>query len=103
MERFEIVMIAKKEIERKLKMLKPVLAQKYHIKQIGYFGSFAEGNPNENSDIDILVDFESPVGWEFFDIEDLLFEHLKHKIDLVSMKALKTQLKENILKQVIFV
>jgi len=96
-------MIAKKEIEQKLKNLKPILSQKYHVKQIGYFGSFATGNSNENSDIDILVDFEKPIGWEFFDMQDLLFEHLKHKIDLVSMNALKKQLKENILKEVIFV
>jgi len=96
-------MLVKQEIEQKLINLKPLLSQKYHIKQIGYFGSFATGNANENSDIDILVDFDSPIGWDFFDVEDLLAEHLKLKIDLVSMKAIKPQLKDNILKQVIFV
>jgi uncharacterized protein len=96
-------MLSKTEIEQKLKILKPILNQKYHVKRIGYFGSFANGNANETSDIDILVDFDSPIGWEFFDIQDLLFEHLKRKIDLVSIKALKKQLKDSILKQVIFI
>ena len=96
-------MIAKHEIEQKLKNLKPILKQKYHVIRIGYFGSYAIGNATETSDIDVLVDFDRPIGWEFFDIQDLLFEHLKRKIDLVSIKALKQQLKADILKQVIFV
>jgi len=96
-------MIIQQEIEQKLNELKPILSQKYHVKRIGYFGSFAVGNANEKSDIDILVDFDKPIGWDFFDLQDLLFEHLKRKIDLVSINALKNQLKENILKQVIFV
>lgn len=96
-------MISQQEIEQKLKTLKPILSQKYHVTKIGYFGSFADGNTNEASDIDILVDFDKPIGWEFFDLQDLLYEHFKRKIDLVSIKALKTQLKDNILKQAIFV
>jgi predicted nucleotidyltransferase len=87
----------------KLKELKPILLQRFHINRIGFFGSFANGDYNEKSDIDILVDFEKPIGWEFFDIQDLLKYHLKRKIDLVSIKALKKQIKENILNQVIFV
>lgn len=95
-------MTTKQEIEQKLINLKPILLQKYHVKQIGYFGSFATDNANENSDIDILVDFDKPIAWDFFDLQDFLHEHLKRKIDLVSMKALKKQLREKILNQVIF-
>jgi uncharacterized protein len=93
----------RQEIEQKLKALKPLLYQKYSIVRIGYFGSFAKGEAKENSDIDILIDYEKPLGWEFFDIQDLLHEHLNRKIDLVTFYALKKQLKEGILKQVIFV
>jgi len=96
-------MVTQHELEQKLKSLKPILNQKYHVIRIGYFGSYANGNANETSDIDILLDFDSPIGWDFFDIQDLLHEHLKRRIDLVSIKALKKQLKENILEQVIFV
>ena len=96
-------MITKKEIEKKLTSLKPVLLQKYHVERIGYFGSFAKGNATETSDIDILLEFNKPVGWEFFDIQDLLIDSLKRKIDLVSINAIKKQLKDSILQQTIFV
>lgn len=96
-------MTQQQEIEKKLKTIKPILTQKYHVKRIGFFGSFAEGNANEKSDLDILVDFDKPIGWDFFDLQDFLFEHFKRNIDLVSINAIKTQLKDKILKQVIFV
>ncbi len=77
------------EIELKLKKLMPELIEKFHIEKLGYFGSFADGSYTDNSDVDILVHFRKPIGWEFFDLQDLLETHLKRKIDLVSVKALK--------------
>ena len=49
------------------------------------------------------IEFEKPLGWEFFDLRDLLEKELDRKIDLVSTKALKDQLKDTILSEVIFV
>lgn len=54
---------------------------------------------SENSDIDILVEFGKPIGWDFFDLQEMLENELKLKVDLVSNKALKEQLKEIILQQ----
>jgi len=96
-------MLAKQELEQKLIYLKPILSQKYHITEIGYFGSFANGTANENSDIDIVIAYDKALGWEFFDIQDLLHEQLNMKVDLVTIKALKKQLKDKILLQTIFV
>jgi len=96
-------MITKYEIEQRLKELKSILSKKYNVKRIGYFGSFATDNATETSDLDILVDFNQPIGWEFFDLQDLLFKNFNRNIDLVSINALKSQLKDAILKQVIFV
>jgi len=59
-------MLSQSEIEHKLKILKPVLAQEFSVNKIGYFGSFAEQKQNENSDLDILVEFSKPIGWKFF-------------------------------------
>ena len=42
-------------IEKKLKELKPYLAEKYYVSKIGYFGSYSENRQNEKSDIDLLV------------------------------------------------
>ena len=91
------------EIENKLKELKPVLQRKYFVNKIGYFGSYSRNEQNENSDIDILVSFKKPLGWEFFDLQELLENELKIKVDLVSEKALKKQLRQVILKNVKYV
>lgn len=96
-------MITQLALESKLKELKPVLAQKYFVNKIGYFGSYSTGSQTENSDIDILVEFSRPLGWEFFDLNDLLEKKLEHKVDLVSIKALKPQLKDKILNEVKYV
>jgi len=93
-------MITKNDIIAKLKELKPILYQNYSVKEIGLFGSFSEGDFSEESDIDILVELEKPIGWKFFSLE-LYLEHIfKRKIDLVTKNALKDQIKDNILKQV---
>ncbi len=91
------------EIENKLKELKPVLLRKYFVDKIGYFGSYSRNEQNEDSDIDILVSFKKPLGWEFFDLQELLEKELKLKVDLVSEKALKKQLRRIILKKVKYV
>ena len=91
------------EIESKLRELKPVLHRKYFVEKIGYFGSYSRNEQHGNSDIDILVSFKKPLGWEFFDLQELLENELKIKVDLVSEKALKRQLRQIILKNVKYV
>lgn len=95
-------MLLQKDIENKLIALKPTLSTKFYVDKIGYFGSFARNEQTDNSDIDIIVSFNKPLGWAFFDLKDLLEEELNRKVDLVSVKALKEQLREIILKEVIF-
>jgi predicted nucleotidyltransferase len=96
-------MMNQSEIESKLRDLKPILSDRFSVKRIGYFGSYSRGEHNEKSDIDILVEFRKPLGWEFFDLQEYLEKELKIKVDLVSAFALKEQLKDSILKQVQYV
>jgi uncharacterized protein len=96
-------MMNQTDIENLLRNLKPILSDRYSVEKIGYFGSYSQNEQTEASDIDILVDFRKPIGWDFFDLQALLEEELKTKVDLVSIKALKDQLKEAILKQTRFV
>ena len=91
------------DIENKLKELKPILNKEYHVERIGYFGSYSRNEQNKNSDIDILVYFRKPIGWEFFDLQELLEKELGLKVDLVSEKALKEQLKQIILNSVKYI
>ena len=73
------------------------------VRSIVLFGSNTHDTTNKNSDIDILVSFKKPLGWDFFDLQDLLEDELNLKVDLVSEKALKKQLKHIILKSVKYV
>lgn len=91
------------DIENKLKELKPFLFQKYFVDKIGYFGSFSRNEQTKGSDIDILVSFAKPLGWEFFDLQEFLEKELDMEVDLVSDKALKEQLKQAILNSVKYV
>ncbi|MBI3788890.1 MAG: nucleotidyltransferase family protein [Ignavibacteriales bacterium] len=82
----------------------PFLRERYGVKSLGLFGSIARGEATEKSDIDILVEFESPVGFlDFIRLEIFLTQILQRKVDLISKKAIKPVLKESILKEVIYV
>ena len=96
-------MITKSEILSKLKELKPLLYKDFAVKEIGLFGSFSDDTYTNESDIDILVELERPIGWKFFTLELYLEEIFKRKIDLVSKKALKQQIKDSILEKVNYV
>lgn len=90
-------------IEQQLQALKPVLSERYKVKAIGIFGSYAKGEQSDASDIDILVDLQEPLGWDFFELKDFLEEQLEQPVDLVTRNALKKQLKDKILRQTVFV
>ena len=91
------------DIENKLTKLKPLLLQKYYVDKIGYFGSYSRNEQNQCSDIDILVSLKKPIGWEFFDLQEFLENQLKIKVDLVSEKAIKKQLRQIILDSVKYI
>ncbi|MCD6200316.1 MAG: nucleotidyltransferase family protein [Bacteroidales bacterium] len=97
------MMTTQSDILNKLKELKPILKKEYGVKELGIFGSFSDNTFSEESDIDILVELEKPIGWKFFSLELFLENIFGRKIDLVTKNAIKEQIKENILKQVKFV
>lgn len=96
-------LLTSEELESKLREMKPFLVKQFKVRNIGFFGSFATGKATEESDIDIIVDFSEPPGYEFFDLEDLLEGTFHRKIDLVSKNALHKYLKDRILNETIYV
>ena len=96
-------MLTKEYILSKLAELKPALYKDYAVKEIGLFGSFSDESFSEESDIDLLVEFEKPIGWKYFSLEIYLESIFGRKIDLVTRNALKRQIKNRILKQVNYV
>ena len=95
-------MKTKKDIEKLLTNNKPILKKRFHVEKIGIFGSYARGEQTEHSDIDILVTFSSPIGWEFVDLKEYLEEILGRSVDLVTIPALKPQMKDDILREVVY-
>lgn len=96
-------MISRADILKKLSDLKPILQRDYAVKEIGLFGSFSDDSYTDDSDIDLLVEFERPIGWKYFSLEIYLENIFGRKIDLVTKNALKEQIKDRILKQVKYV
>ncbi|MAY86077.1 nucleotidyltransferase family protein [Leeuwenhoekiella sp. A16] len=96
-------MLDQKEILEKLKSLKPYLFKEFGVSEIGVFGSVARNESTESSDIDILVNFERPLGWKFFSLQLYLEQIFQRKIDLVTKDGIKEQLKKDILTHVNYI
>ena len=92
------------EIKEILKKHERELREKYGIKEIGIFGSYLREEAREESDLDILVEFEKPIGFfKFLELEEYLSNLTGIKVDLVSKKALKPHIGKYILKEVVIV
>jgi predicted nucleotidyltransferase len=94
------------ELENNLKTLesqRQFLREIYAVKNIGVFGSVAKNRQKSGSDIDILVELSSPMGFfRFLELEVFLKKLLKKRVDLVTRKALKPAIKREVLKTVIY-
>lgn len=53
-------------------------------------------------EVQILVEFSKPIGWEFISLKEYLEGVLEREVDLVTAGALKPQMKEQILKEVVY-
>jgi len=92
------------EIRETLQEKKGELRERYNVKEIGIFGSCVRGDRRAGSDVDILVEFESPIGFfKFLELEEYLEGLLGTEVDLVSRKALKPRIGKRILEEVIMV
>ena len=80
------------QILKILEAQKKELVKKYPISEMGLFGSYARGDYNEHSDIDILVDFNKRIdAFDYIKIAHHLEDTFKQKIDLVSRKGIKAK------------
>lgn len=96
-------MLSAKEIESKLKQLKPELANQFSVSKIGYFGSYAAETQTADSDLDLIVEFSQPMGWNFFTLQKFLEQALGLRIDLVTNNSLKERIKDSILTKVRYI
>ncbi len=87
-----------------LKKHKDELREKYRVIEIGIFGSYVRNEQKEDSDVDILVEFEPDARislLDFVELENYLSDLLSVKVDLVEKSALKPRIGKHILNEVI--
>lgn len=77
------------EIQNTLLAHKKELFNNYPIKSLAIFGSYSRNSATEESDLDLLAEFESPIGVRFIDLADELEELTGLKVDLVSKNGIK--------------
>jgi uncharacterized protein len=78
--------------------------KKLGVRSLALFGSVARNEAREDSDVDILIDLEPPITFDrYMDVKLYLEEQLGSRVDLVTWKALKPQIKENVERDIIYV
>ncbi|MEK6726277.1 MAG: nucleotidyltransferase family protein [Deltaproteobacteria bacterium] len=93
------------EIKTVLNLHHRDIRERYKVKEIGIFGSFVRGEQKKRSDVDILVEFtkkDIPDLLKLIELERYLQKLLKKKVDLVRKGGIRPELKESILKEVVY-
>ncbi len=83
------MMLTGEQIIRLLREKYPYLAEKYGVKRIGIFGSYAKGGFGEASDVDLIVEFERPIGFKFIEMVEYLEHLLGRKVDVLTPAGLR--------------
>lgn len=76
----------------------------FGVARLSLFGSFARDEGSEDSDVDLLVEFNRPVGlFEFVRLRRRLAEIVSRPVELVTPAALKPQLRDRIVAEAVLV
>jgi len=97
---------SKKDILSFLSRNKTIFRDQFHITRIALFGSFARGEQNKESDLDLIVEFEENTQ-NLYDLKlqlkDFFRINLDLEVDICREKYIKPRIKESILKEAIYV
>jgi predicted nucleotidyltransferase len=94
----------KQQVLDMLRTTLPVLQKRYGVTRLALFGSTARDQNSHGSDIDILVAFDSPAtAKRYFGVQFYLEDQLGRPVDLVTVKALRPQLRPAIEQELVYV
>ena len=91
------------DIESTLKNHKLLLLEKYPIKSLAIFGSYARNEQTTQSDLDLVIEFNDKIGIRFIDLAEELENLIGFKIDLVSRNGIKEKYYQAIKNDLIYV
>ena len=77
-------MLTRDDVVKKLRDQRSYLATEYGVSKIGIFGSYAKGHATPNSDVDLVVEFEKPIGFRFIELAEYLELLLGQRVDLLT-------------------
>ncbi|MEN6518185.1 MAG: nucleotidyltransferase family protein [Methanospirillum sp.] len=92
------------ELKTALRALLPSLEREYGVSSIEIFGSYVRGEQDEESDLDLLVEFDPDSELSLFDFVGLqqeLSDHLGVRVDLVEKRSIKPRLRDRILHEAV--
>jgi uncharacterized protein len=98
-------MLTREDILFYLKENKAYLRNQFKVVEIGIFGSFARGEATEDSDIDVLVNFEKDTLGLFelkFYLSEYLAAHFNRKVEIARPVSIKDSARESVFRDVIY-
>jgi uncharacterized protein len=99
-----VTMYTLDEIKSILAKAKPELQKKYPLSELGIFGSYARGDADESSDIDVLVDFNDRIaGMKYITMAHEIAALFKTKVDVVSKGGIKPKYFKFVSEDLIYV
>ncbi len=93
----------KEEILSLLSQNKYQLENRFKVRRMALFGSYARGDQLSDSDVDILVDIDPSVGLEFVTLAEQIEQLLGLPVELVSRRAIKPNKLKYIERDLIYV
>ena len=93
-------MLTRERVFNLLREQSAYLASEFGIRKMGLFGSFAKGHPGEQSDIDIVVEFERPIGLRFIELVEYLETLLGRKVDILTPIGIQSIRRRTVAKSI---
>jgi len=93
-----------KGVTAQLREMMAELSGQYHVRKIGIFGSYSTGLQTDSSDVDLVVEFDQPIGMmSFVHLRNRISERLGIQVDLVTPAGLHPLIRDQVLQEVVYV
>ena len=79
------------------------LKRRYKIKRLGVFGEYARGEQDDNSEVDILIEFDKGIGLEFVDLEEQLEKILGERVHIVPKSGVQRKYLKAIRQDIVYI
>lgn len=90
------------ELLKRLRAHKTTLVQNFGVTELAIFGSFARDQAADDSDVDILVQFNGPAtSKQYFGVQFYIEDLLSRQVDLVTNKALRAEVRPYVERDII--